>query len=295
MVTASIITNNGKRILLNRGYKPIPDYTPVSKFKVGINTVTVPSIVDNDLTQPVPITGTELIDGCDAITGWTPNLTNTVSVNTLIYYEGTGSLNLTKMDVTSALVSAYKATPTLNFTGKRLYVFVYLTPSIFTMLKSSGTALTVRFGSDSSNYYEYTRTLAQLSIGNNPINFTSAEATVVGTPVITTCVYTYISYETNNAGDTTVNGDFIMDDFKLASNGNYNQVYVVGYPSFDYVNNEVTIRAYIPSTDANGFNIDSFGLVNTDTSPLMSDIDVFPNESKSTTDEFVFIKKDRIL
>ena len=51
-----MITNSGFKIAINRIAKSIPDYTPVSQFKVGITQAT-PTITDTDLTSPVIISG----------------------------------------------------------------------------------------------------------------------------------------------------------------------------------------------------------------------------------------------
>jgi len=71
--------------------------------------------------------------------------------------------------------------------------------------------------------------------------------------------------------------------------------FVVSYPSFDYVTNEVTIRTYLNVLEASGFFINSIGLFNEDTTPLMTDETTFTGDSKSQTDEFTFIIKNRLL
>ena len=63
----------------------------------------------------------------------------------------------------------------------------------------------------------------------------------------------------------------------------------------DETNNEVTIRCLINSVQANGFNINGFGIFNDDGTLLMHSEDTFTSVSKSSTDEIVFIIKDRLI
>lgn len=56
MGTGSIITTNGKELILDRTFNAIPTRTAVSQFKVGIGTTT-PLLADTDLETPVSIDG----------------------------------------------------------------------------------------------------------------------------------------------------------------------------------------------------------------------------------------------
>ena len=56
MANNVLLTNNGKKIFLNRISKSIPDYTELNQFKVGTGQ-NDPSITDTDLTSPVDLTG----------------------------------------------------------------------------------------------------------------------------------------------------------------------------------------------------------------------------------------------
>lgn len=56
MATGSVITDNGKKIILNRTFKATPDYTAPSQFKVGTDTTT-PDVSDTDLGAAVVISG----------------------------------------------------------------------------------------------------------------------------------------------------------------------------------------------------------------------------------------------
>ena len=54
------------------------------------------------------------------------------------------------------------------------------------------------------------------------------------------------------------------------------------------------MRAFLSTVEANGYDINGFAWFNTDSTPLMFSGDEFTAESKSLTDEFVFITVDRM-
>lgn len=295
MTVNSITTNQGKNIILNRAYSASPIYTPPSKFKVGIGQTSA-SAVTTDLTLPVPISGTETVDACDVTTGWTASASDSVSLNTAIYVEGVAALNLIKGNTGTNYAYVSKSATAKNFTSKKIWIYIYISDILYPLLKTSGTALEIRYGTDSSNYYKKTYTAADLVIGGNNINFSSATATsTVGSPTITSCGYVYIQYFTELNATVTVANDFVYDNIVVASSDDYLQTFVSSYPIFDYTANETTIRCYLTSVEANGYNLNTIGYFNTDGSPIMSDIDVFNDESKTFNDEFIFIRKNRIL
>jgi hypothetical protein len=56
MTNTILLTNNGKKIFLNRISKSTPDYTELNQFKVGTEQDD-PTINDEDLTNPADLTG----------------------------------------------------------------------------------------------------------------------------------------------------------------------------------------------------------------------------------------------
>jgi len=56
MATGQVITNNGRKIILNRSFKATPDYLAPSVFKVGTGTTT-PVVADTDVETGVNING----------------------------------------------------------------------------------------------------------------------------------------------------------------------------------------------------------------------------------------------
>lgn len=71
--------------------------------------------------------------------------------------------------------------------------------------------------------------------------------------------------------------------------------FVDGYPSINYTNFEVTTRCYLDSSEANGNDIDGIALFNNDSTPQMLSVHTMLAESKSDTDEFSFIIRNRLI
>jgi len=293
MANGSIITNSGKKIILNRAYKTTPDYLEPTTFKVGIDNST-PAVADTDLDVPVPISGTEAVDDCETA-DWTDSADMTHTLNASTFKEGSNSISLAKDAGTSTTFSTSKTTTSRDFTSKTLFVWVYLT-AVADLVATGTDAITIRFGSASGDYYQKGWDISELAVGWNLLYFTSATAdSTTGSPTIGACDYSFIQGTTDLAADTIAADRILMDDWKVASTDDFTKTFVSGYPSFDETNHEVEIRGILLSTEANGNNINGFGLFNTDGTVLMHSEDTFTAESKSSTDQFTFIVKDRIV
>ena len=94
MATGQIITEDGKKIILDRSFNSSPTRTAISQFKVGTGTTT-PTVLDTDLETPVSIDGDNFKN---VVTGYpTLDLTN-FQVTTralLLSTDGNGN-NLTE-------------------------------------------------------------------------------------------------------------------------------------------------------------------------------------------------------
>lgn len=97
---------------------------------------------------------------------------------------------------------------------------------------------------------------------------------------------------TGNA-DVSITGTGLTNPV-IISGAATTKAFSTGYPQFDYTNMEVTIRCYLNTLEANDKLLDSAGLFNADTSALMSDVAKFTGQSKSNTDEFVYLFKMRL-
>jgi len=294
MANGSIITNNGKTIIIDRAYNSATAISVPSEFKVGILNST-PDVGDTELDNPIAITGTEAVDDCEAA-DWTDDGNTTSATSTNQVKEGTNSLMLEKDGAGAALMSLDKTTTSRDFTSKTLFVWVYITD--LTDLVATGTdAIQIRFGSDNANYYRKEWDVNVLTTGWNLLYFTATDAdvTTVLAPVIAACDYSYVSFATDLAADLIAANRVYMDDWKVASTDDFTKTFLTGYPTIDTTNHEVEIRCQLLSTEANGYDLDGFALFNTDGTPLMHSEDTFTDESKSNTDQFTFIVKDRLV
>lgn len=287
------IVDDGIKINMNRTFKSVPDYTEVSKFKVGTGTTTY-SFSDSDLVNPVIITGGEDVDTCEVITGWSANLTNSVSLNGARYVKGAGAINLIKSDITSTEVSVEKATTLLDFTSKKLFIAIYISTSTLANLATTN-CLEIRYGSDNANYYYYTRNKTNLSSGWNWIIFNTTTASTTGVPDVANCDYTKIIITTDDTTDTILADNLVYDAIMLGSSDDFLKSFEVGYPSFDYTTDEVTVRCELSAADVVGFSISEFGVFNTDATRLMMNREVFLGISKTSSDVIIFIQKYRFL
>ena len=106
--------------------------------------------------------------------------------------------------------------------------------------------------------------------------------------------YTVPSVFQVGTGQTTpMVSDTQLTGFVTISTGVTSKSFVAGYPTFNETKREVTIRGYLSSTDANGYNINGSGIKNSQGN--LTSIDAFTAESKSSSDEFAFIWVDRII
>jgi len=285
MTGSTGIPNVAIDAIMKRAYTTTATELPPSRFQVGQDG-TAFSPADTVLLDPVPITGTEVVDACDAVLGWAAGTDSAVTLNTTSFVEGTGSLSLAKSGTTGTTASMDKTTPSLNFTSKTFFCFVKIVA--LADLKSSGTALRVRFGSDSSNYYQYDVDIAFLIAGWNLIAFKSTDAVVIGTPVIAACDYTYVAVFTDAAGDTIAADRILWDDMKLASDDDFYKALEPGYPAVDTVTDQVTYEGRLTTTEANGTLIREFGPFDANSSPLLWNRSTINPFSKSQSDEAIF-------
>ena len=159
-----------------------------------------------------------IVDSCDAA-DWTDSADMTTSANNSEYKSGDISLNLTKDAGASATASASKSTTSRDFTSKSFSMWLYIVDAAALAKLAASSCLTIRFGSDSSNYYQWQKDAADLAVGWNLVKgLTSANAnSTTGSPVIAACDYTYVGLTATGAAITWSAGDFIMDDIKLTS------------------------------------------------------------------------------
>ena len=297
-MVGGLLVTEGKKIWLDRAYNTSPTRTPINVVKIGDGTTSV-TLADTDLGHAVPIAGTNQVDDCEALTGWSSSTDLTLSLNTTVVKEGTNSINLTKTSGTEAFVTTAKTTsPQLDFTSKTLSLWLYIIDAPALAKLTATTAVIIRYGSDSSNYYQWDLDASAFTAGGFNLidNLTSSNATsTTGTPVLTAMDYAYIILNTNNTTDTWTAGDFAMDDWKLADASSYTKTFESGYPVLDFTALTSTIRTRVTTVQANGYNISEIGFFNSDSpTRTMESRSTFTPVSKTDTDELIFIMKVKV-
>jgi hypothetical protein len=306
MANSSTKTTEGKKVYLYRANTATASmsatqYLNSDRYRLGVGNATS-TVNTTALTSSIPIdNGTVLSAGTQTMTGSAGGDNSTD--NTTTYKVGAGLTDAKSQNLIANGTSASKtwtvaalstnATAT-SFIGHWLYI---KDATALAKFKTSGTCVEMRVGSDTSNYYSLTWTAASLAVGWNWLS--SAEAalnsyTMTGTVSgnIDTLVYIIT---TNNSTDTFVAGDVLFDLLRQWTITEAKLAYVSGFPSLNMTNLEATTRMLVSSTQAVGYDINGLVLQNRDTSPLTTDAHTFTAESKSSTDEFVFIAVDRIL
>jgi len=304
MANGSLITTKGKNILLHRAYTANGSlsstlYLPPTKFKVCINNGT-PLITDTDLDIPVPIeNGTTNDDGSNTMTGSSGGDNSTD--NTTTYKQGAGNTDVTSQNLIANGTATTKiwTIADLDTDGTDAAADQYT--SMWFYIKDA-TALAkivsveLKLGSAVGDYYSTTVLVANLVVGWNFISETDVLNTWTETGTVAGDIDTFIiEVVTNNATDTFIAGDVLYDLLRQWEASDLLKIFVLGYPTFNYTNNEATIRCLLSTVEANGFLIDGLGVFNEDTTPLLAGEDTFENESKSLTDEIAFVVVNRIL
>lgn len=307
MTTGTLKNKQGKQNLLYRGYTANGSlsatlYLIETQFLVGINNAT-PSVANTDLTKKIPIEdGTVNDDGSNTMTGSSGGDNSTD--NTSIFKEGAGATDATAQNLIANNTNATKKWEIADLTSAGAncdatkYIGLWLKILDATALAkflSSGTALEVRIGADTtSNYYSKIYEVSELAVGFNWLSNNAILSTwdVNGTPG--TLNNFAIIITTNNATDEFAEGDIIYDLLRQWVVADYYKDFVSGYPTIDLTNLEATQRGYLNSLEANGFNLNGEGTINEDTTKLMGSESTYTELSKSSTDEVAFISVDRI-
>jgi len=297
----SIITNQGKQIIINRAYKATPDYTIPTQFKVGIDS-DAPNIADTDLDNTIPISNGTVLDDGDV--NMSASNSGTVSTsNTTTYKEGAGtndatSQNLIASGTSSGTASWFLTTLSNNASGtKETACWIYIKDATTYAKLSTGTAVEIRLGSGTAtDYYYWQRTKSQLKVGWNWLSSgtqlnSSGSVGTVGSPIND---FT-IEITKANATDTLASGEVIYDLLRQWGEDDTLKNWVSGtYPFINESTFIAEMRGELITTEANGFDLDSIGDFNTDTARKMSGEDVYTSESKSSTDKFTFVIQDRL-
>ena len=161
------------------------------------------------------------LDACDATTSWSASTDGAVTLNTTNaeFNEGSGCLNITKTGATQTSVTFSKAITSTDFTGRTFKLDFYVED--LTELKATGsTAVEIRIGSDSSNYYSKTfdqSLLAESSWNTLSLAYNSSDdaAGATGSPDVDAIDYVAIVITYAASSTTVTAGDMRLDNIRL--------------------------------------------------------------------------------
>lgn len=293
----SVYTEDGKIVDNNRTYKAVPDYTTVSKFGVGIKQGT-PLVADTDLDYVVPINnGTVNDNGDNTFTGSSGGDNSTD--NTTTFKPGAGETDNTAQNLISNNTNVTKIWTIADLSSLGINAIADQPFAMWIYIKDAaalakfliaGTALEIKLGSDSSNYYSKTFELTDLATGWNWITSNTVnveDLTETGTVVGDIDTF-LIEIITNNATDVFIAGDVIYDLLRQWEVTDTVKTFIAGFPAIDEGTFKVKIKGSLTSVQANGFDLSGFKVLNTDTVPKVTDLSDYTAESKSDTDEFIY-------
>jgi hypothetical protein len=301
VTNVSVKTNDGKRILLYRGYTSSPGstlYTNPTVFELGTNNST-PSNLSTSIDYPIPISNGTVNDNAQYV--WSGSLGGTTTTsNVSVYKEGAGQLDNTAQSLLttgSNVVKQWtKSTISANVVKTQpISSWIYIKDAAtLAKFSTTTTALEIHYAADADNFYMLEKQSTDLATGWNLITSNKvlvSNLTVSGTAV--TLSRLDILIRTNNAADAFVAGDVVYDLTRQWATSDLQVGYDTSYPTFDYTKLEVTRKVTINSAQANGYNINVIGTFNTDTTPLLSDIHTLTADSKNSTDEIQYFIVDR--
>ena len=172
------------------------------------------SFIKQMLVSGVPTVTKKMLHNCDTYNGngtWTASTdSSSMATVTSDYVEGVGAIGVTLVTgaATGVLTnSGFTAVDISNLTDYSVYVWVYIP------MATSLTSFTLKWGSDSSNYYSRTVTRnhdnTAFYVGWNLLRFPSNDATQTGT--VTTASIGYLQLTIVKASGNTGTTGWIVD------------------------------------------------------------------------------------
>ena len=127
-------------------------------------------------------------------------------------HSGGSSIAMGKSGTSEATVNYSKASTSVDGTGRRLKLTVFIKDI---QELSKGDSMEVRIGSGASDYYNKSFTREELVSGLNEVDILLTDMGSFGTPVITALDYIYIEFNVPASSDTITSGDLKMDNWRL--------------------------------------------------------------------------------
>jgi hypothetical protein len=293
MALGSRIVKTGKQIIMSRVYNVNPR-DPPSYFVLGVSNAT-PTDATSWLTSPIPILDGNVNDTAENTYTVSSGGDNTTD-NTTTYKPGGGVSDNTGQNLIANSTNVLKIwgntsiTATLTAT-RSVGAWIYIKDAT-TLAKIVNVQL--RWGTSPGNYFYITWLNAVLTTGWNWLS--TGEYNLVSYPTVGTTGSPgaspdefYVAITTNNATDTFVAGDVVLD--LMRSWVGNDTLRTFDTVTVDETTLEAVMRATIGTTEAVGFAIDGILRANaTNTAFSATTID---EQGKGLTDEFVIVARDR--
>lgn len=195
----------------------ISDFDRTKGYLLNGTQITFEARKGTDIMRVVSVRPTPKIelDPFTATTGWTASgSASGITLDSTVFYQDPGSLRFLLTGAsTGILTKTIPSNDLTSYVGVGVMFLAIRIPSTETL--SNLTSITVRLGSDSSNYYSVTATtgfLGAITLGEwLLVSFDLATATTTGTPTITAIDYVQIRIAT--AGTIT---NFYIGDLWIA-------------------------------------------------------------------------------
>ncbi len=211
----------------------------------------VKTIRINDTSLPQGIT----LDTCEATTGWTANSTaSNLTEDNVNFASGSGSLSFDVTTGTGSISKTLSSQLDMSAQLNQASLFYYL----YLPAGSALTSTSIRWGSDSSNYY--TRTLTTTNEGNafatgwNLIRADWNGATVVGSPTVTAIDYIDVLV-TVTSNQTGIKVDNIVSDMGIYRMIEYYSKFLFRDASTGAFQETVTDTSNLINLDTDSYNL----------------------------------------
>ena len=162
------------------------------------------------------------VNDCDSTSGWsgsTDAVAIAVTTDDADYKTRTGALDLGKSGTTEALFSYSNSSLTArDWSNKYVLCWVYLSSLSALRVVDNGSAITIRYGSSSVNYYSQSWYYSDLVAGWNLLFFKKSDREVVtsGSPSDSNMTYFLIRFDVTAAATLVTTGTYIIDNIFLA-------------------------------------------------------------------------------
>lgn len=175
----------------------------------------------------------------------------TLTVNTTTFYEGTGSLNLTKTGTLSIDANAAKEVTSRYYNiGSNMSFSIYIKDAATLAKLVDTNSIVVRVGSDENNYFEHPINKANLTA--DQWNHIKGQRTnnQKGSPTLTAIDYFFVGVRATSTATTWSNGDILIDRIMT----NAGSAFTLNYSAVDVdVNNLVFKRVTFDQGDTYGY------------------------------------------